>query len=311
MTPDGPSAATGEAEFLDALRRLPLHPGARGLADDAAVLDVAPLVVTTDTLVEHVHFLSDDPPEDIAWKLMAVNLSDLAAKGAVPEGVMLSYPLSVRDWDMRFLRGLGVAIGRWDAPLVGGDTVSLPAGAPRVLTLVAFGRDAVAPVRSGARAGDTLWVTGTIGDAGEGLRIARGEAPHDAGLVARYCRPMPRLGEGRALGPVVNAMSDVSDGLLIDARRMAAASGLSVAIDLADVPLSPALRARCGDGPDARLAAASAGDDYELLFALPPGVVPPVAATRVGGFDAGAGLVLAHAGVPVAAPVRLGYEHAR
>ncbi|WP_375397828.1 thiamine-phosphate kinase [uncultured Sphingomonas sp.] len=291
-----------EAEFLAALRTLPLHPGARGLADDAAV--VAGLIVTTDTLVENVHFLSYDPPGDVAWKLVATNLSDLAAKGARPEGVLLSYPLGDDGWDRAFLAGLGEVLTAFDCPLIGGDTVSLPVGAPRVLTVTALGGNAVAPPRSGAHAGDALWVTGTIGDAGAGLAIAKG-APGPAELLDRYRRPQPRLAEGRALAPLVHAMMDVSDGLLIDASRMAAASGLAVTIDLAAVPLSPAGRAWRGDA----LAAATAGDDYELLFALPAGVEPPVGATRVGWFAAGAGLTLVEGERPVPLPDRLGFEH--
>lgn len=291
-----------EAEFLHHLRRLPLHPGARGLGDDAAV--VGPFVVTTDTLVEGLHFLPGDPAEDVAWKLLAVNLSDLAAKGAVPEGVLLNYPLGDPVWDGAFLAGLGEALAAFDCRLIGGDTVSRPAGAPRVLTVTALGRDAVAPARSGALAGDLLWVTGTIGDAGAGLRMARG-MPGPAALLARYRRPRPRLEEGRALGPVVHAMSDVSDGLLIDAQRMAAASGLAVAVDLAAVPLSPELLVF---DPDP-LAAATAGDDYELLFALAPDLVPPVPATRVGRFAAGRGLTLHRAGMAVPLPAWLGWEH--
>ena len=291
-----------EAAFLAALRALPLHPGARGLADDAAV--VGPFVVTTDTLVEGVHFLPDDPPGDVAWKLLAVNLSDLAAKGALPEGVLLNHPLTEPAWDAAFVAGLGEALAAFACPLIGGDTVSLPAGAPRVLSLTALGRDAVAPARGGARAGDALWITGTIGDAGAGLRVARGGSG-PAELLNAYRRPRPRLAEGRALAPVVHAMSDMSDGLLIDAARMATASGLAITVDLAAVPLSPALLAF---DPDP-LTAATAGDDYELLFALAPNAIPPVPATRVGGFAAGRGLTLVKDGVPVPLPTRLGWEH--
>lgn len=291
-----------EHDFLDRLRTLPLHRGARGLRDDAAV--VAGLVVTCDTLVEGIHFLPGDPPADIAWKLVAVNLSDLAAKGARPEGVVLSYPLSADAWDQAFLAGLAEVLDAHGCCLIGGDTVALPPGAPRVLTVTALGSDAAAPARSGAKAGDALWVTGTIGDAGAGLAIAGGaDGPPD--LLARYRRPTPRLSEGRALGPVVHAMMDVSDGLLLDASRMAAASGLAVTIDLAAVPLSPAYRAWSGD----LRAAATAGDDYELLFALPDGVGPPVAATRIGAFAAGDGLDLSQDGALVPLPARLGYLH--
>ncbi|WP_230481004.1 thiamine-phosphate kinase [Sphingomonas sp. Leaf21] len=295
-----------ETDFLAALRRMPLHPGARGLVDDGAVIDAGPLVVTTDTLVEGVHFLPHDPPADVAWKLVATNLSDLAAKGALVEGVMLNYPLGDAAWDRAFLDGFGAVLTRFHVRLIGGDTVSLRG--PRVLTLTAFGRDAPAPARDGARAGDGLWVTGTIGDAGLGLAIARrGYGP--IALRDAYRRPLPRLTEGRALGPVVGAMMDVSDGLLIDAVRMARASGVSVAIDLDAVPMSAEARAHGGDDRTARVAAATAGDDYELLFAMPGSAVPPVPATRVGRFDAGEGLSLHDAQGPVPLPPRLGFEH--
>jgi thiamine-monophosphate kinase len=299
-------AVVTEAEFLAALRALPLHPGAQGLADDAARLD--DLVLTTDTIVEGVHHLGGDPPGDVAWKLVAVNLSDLAAKGAAPEGVLLNYPIGDDGWDRAFLQGLGEALRGFGCSLLGGDTVSLPAGAPRVITLTAIGRAAAAPVRSGARAGDALYVTGTIGDAGAGLRIALG-AQGPSELLEAYRRPVPRLAEGRALAPVVHAMMDVSDGLLIDAVRMAAASRLAVTIDLAAVPLSDACRAFVGDDRAARLVAATAGDDYELLFAAPAGLVLPVPATRVGGFTAGAGLSLRDGVAVVAVPRTLGFTH--
>jgi thiamine-monophosphate kinase len=287
-----------EADFLARLRRLPLHPGARGLADDTAAL--GGYTLTTDTMVEGVHFLRDDPAGDVAWKLVATNYSDLAAKGAQVEGVLLNYPLGAADWDSAFLDGFDAALRDLGGVLLGGDTVTLPAGAPRVLTLTAIGTDAAAPARSGARAGDHLWVTGTIGDAGAGLAIARA-GQGDAALLARYRRPRPRLIEGRALAPLAHAMMDVSDGLLIDAARMAAASGVAVTIELADVPLASGV----GDA----LAAAIAGDDYELLFALAPDCVPPLPATRVGHFEAGAGLRLTRAGLPEPLPLRLGYEH--
>ncbi|WP_294280642.1 thiamine-phosphate kinase [uncultured Sphingomonas sp.] len=296
-----------EAEFIAALRRMPLHPGARGLIDDSAVIDAGPLVVTTDTLVEGVHFLPDDPPADIAWKLVATNLSDLAAKGALVEGVLLNYPLGDSAWDRTFLDGLATVLTRFDTRLIGGDTVSKRG--PRTLTLTAFGRDAPAPARDGAKAGDALWVTGTIGDAGLGLAIAQaGHGP--VALRDAYRRPYPRLTEGRALGPIVHAMMDVSDGLLIDADRMARASGLSVSIDLDAVPLSVEARAFGGDHRAARLTAVTAGDDYQLLFSLPPEQTPPVAATRIGLFAPGEGLSLADASGPVPLPATLGFEHA-
>ncbi|WEJ99423.1 MAG: thiamine-phosphate kinase [Candidatus Sphingomonas phytovorans] len=296
-----------EAEFLAALRALPLHPAARGLLDDTALLDArGPLVLTSDTIVEGIHFLSTDPAGDVAWKLGAVNLSDLAAKGALPLGMMLNYTLAGDSaWDAGFIEGLR----QFECALIGGDTVSLPSGAPRVLTLTAFGSDAAAPPRSGARAGDALYVTGTIGDAGAGLSIAQGMSG-PAELLAAYRRPMPRIADGRALAPLVHAMMDVSDGLLIDGARMAEASGLALEIDLAAVPLSPAYRGFVGDDRDARIAAATAGDDYQLLFAAPPRFALPVHATRIGSFSPGAGLYLMDGAEAVALPVRLGFEHA-
>ena len=295
-----------EADFIAALRTLPLHAGAHELRDDNAT--IGGLTVTTDTIVEGVHFLSDDPPGDVAWKLLAVNLSDLAAKGARIEGVLLNYPLSDDDWDRAFLDGLRAALETFGCALIGGDTVSLPANAPRVLTLTAIGCDAPAPLRSGARAGDELWVTGTIGDAGAGLRIAQGE-PGPQALLTAYRQPMPRIADGRLLAPVVHAMMDVSDGLLIDAAQMAVASGLAVTIDLAALPLSADYSAFAGKDREARMAAATAGDDYQLLFAAPAKLISPVPATRVGEFRAGAGLTLTDGTEAVPLPPRLGFQH--
>ncbi len=297
-----------EGEFIEALRRLPLHPGACGLNDDAAWLDAHErLVLTKDLIVENVHFLATDPPGDVAWKLVAVNLSDLAAKGAKPVGLMLGYPLGDDDWDRAFLAGLEAVMREYDVPLIGGDTVHAGKGA-RTFSLTAIGSGDTARRRSAARAGDALWVTGTIGDAGAGLAIARG-APGPDALLARYRRPTPRLAEGAALAALADAMMDLSDGLLIDASRMAAASGLRAEIDLGSVPLSDALRGFAGEGREARMAAVTAGDDYELLAALPPNDTPPVPATRIGRLVPGSGLHLTHDGEAVALPPRLGFEH--
>jgi thiamine-monophosphate kinase len=295
-----------EADFLAALRALPLHPGAGGLADDVAGL--AGLTITTDTIVESVHFLSDDSPEDIAWKLVAVNLSDLAAKGAVPQAVLLNYPCGDDEWDRAFLKGFGEALTTYDCKLLGGDTVSLPVRALRVLSLTAIGSDAGPVARSGAKAGDGLWATGTIGDAGAGLKIASGiEGPAD--LLAAYRRPTPLIAEGRTLAPLVHAMMDVSDGLLIDAQRMADASGLAVSIDIAEIPLSDSYRTYVGDDRWARIEAATAGDDYQLLFAAPADFAPPVPVTRVGSFAEGSGLTLADNGQSIDLPCQLGFQH--
>jgi len=311
-----------EAEFLAALRTLPLHPGARGLLDDAAVLEAdGAFVLTHDTMVEGVHFLAADPPESVAWRIVAVNLSDLAAKGATPVGVLLSYPLHPEaEWNARFLQGFGEALEALEVTLLGGDTVSAPGGAARSYGLTAVGRAPAcgAPSRSGARPGDRLWVTGHIGDAGEGLAIAKGERIGPDSLTRRYLRPLPRIRFGPDVAPHVHAMMDVSDGLLIDAARMAKASGLALSIDLGAVPLSRDLLAVREDGRDLRLAAATAGDDYELLFTAPPAADAAIraraerderAVTVVGEFAAGEGLTLAHDGAPVPLPPRLGFEH--
>jgi thiamine-monophosphate kinase len=308
---------SAETAFIDLLRPLATSAAARGLADDAAVLEVGgtTLVLTHDVIAQGVHFLPDDPPGDVAWKLVAVNLSDLAAKGARPLGVLLGFALGDEAWDRAFVEGLGIALHAFGLPLLGGDTVS----APRVLGLTAIG-EATGPVpsRSGARPGDHLWVSGTIGDSGAGLRGLRAELPRDAALIERYRNPRPRLEAGQRLAPLVTAMMDVSDGLLIDASRMAAASAVGFHIDLSLVPLSEAYRATAGEDCAARLAAATAGDDYELLFAAPAERAADVLSlseaiglplNRIGAVTDGAGLRLTDGGEAVALPRRLGWEH--
>ena len=300
-----------EADFIERLRAIATHPAARGLADDAAVL--GDLVLTHDMIVECVHYLPTDPPADVAWKLLAVNLSDLAAKGAEPEGVLLGYPLREADWDAAFADGLSEALAHFGVPLLGGDTVSAPKGAPRMIGLTAIGRSAHAPDRRGAQAGDDLWLIGAIGEAGAGLAIAFG-AEGPAELLSAYRRPMPLLAEGRLIAPHAHAMADVSDGLLIDTARIAAASGLAVTIDLDAVPRSAALTAFAGDDRAARLAAATAGDDYALICAAASEAaakIERIGAIRIGRFEVGAGLSLHDRGGDVPLPDKLGYEHAR
>ena len=312
---------SGEADFIAALRRIATDPMARGLADDAAVL--GDLVLTHDMIVEGVHYLAGDPPEDVAWKLVAVNLSDLAAKGAWPLAVLLGYTLAGDPaWDRAFLRGLAEVLERFGVALAGGDTVAVPPGTPRTLGLTAIGRapSGGAPARRGARSGDMLFIAGTIGDAGVGLAIARGEVEGPAALLDAYRRPVPLFDVGRALAPHVTAMMDVSDGLLIDAARLGAASGLSIAIDLDMVPLSPALVEYVGDDRAVRLQATTAGDDYALLLTAPGtdeamllGICKPfrVRLTRIGRVAGGAGLTLRDRDGTVPLPGRLGYEHGK
>jgi thiamine-monophosphate kinase len=311
-----------ETEFIEALRAFATDAAARTLLDDAAVLEFGPttLVLTHDMLVEGVHFLASDPPEDVAWKLVAVNLSDLAAKGARPLGALLGYSLGEAAWDAAFADGLRLATEALGVPLLGGDTVSVPAGSARCFGLTAIGHTSgPVPSRAGARPGDMLWVSGSIGDAGVGLRIAAGELEGPEELLRRYRRPRPRLEAGQALAPLVSAMMDVSDGLLIDARRMAAASGCLAQIELDAVPLSQAFLSTSGGDRPARLQAATSGDDYELLFAAPPEAAAAIldlsrrlglALSRIGRLAAGHGLALYHGGQAVPLPERLGYEHA-
>jgi len=305
-----------EAAFLARLKTIATHPAARGLMDDAAVLSLkgpGDLVLTHDMIVEGVHYLPTDPPADVAWKLLAVNLSDLAAKGATPEGVLFGYPLGDPDWDAAFVDGLGAALAHFAVPLLGGDTVSAPAGAPRMIGLTAIGRSSLAPDRRGARAGDDLWLAGAIGEAGAGLAIARG-ADGPAALLDVYRRPRPLLAQGRRLAPYAHAMADVSDGLLIDAGRIAAASGVAVAIDLEAVPRSAALSAFAGSDRAARLAAVTAGDDYALILAADPASADAIAAlgigaSRIGRFARGDGLTLTDRTGAVPLPASLGWEH--
>ncbi len=270
------------------------------------------LVVTHDALAAGVHYLAGDPPGDVAWKLLAVNLSDLAAMGARPLGVLLGLGMSAAEdeaWATAFAAGLARGLDRWGVALWGGDTVSGLAAAVLGVTAIGSVAPGTALARSGARPGDGLWVSGTIGDAGLGLAIARGEAPPEKSLLARFRRPEPRLALGQALVGVASAAMDVSDGLLIDAQRLAAASGVAVTIDLARLPVSAAAAERVARG-DAGLAwLASAGDDYELLFTLPPGTTAPPGTTRVGDVSAGAGLTVIGLGGDPVAPERLGYEH--
>ncbi len=288
---------------------------ARGLADDAAVF--APplgrdLVFTHDVLAAGVHYLAGDPPGDVAWKLLAVNLSDLAAMGARPAGVLLGLGLSAAEddaWLTAFVAGLARGLARWDVALWGGDTVRGLATAVLGLTAVGTLAPGGALSRAGARPGDGVWVSGTIGDAGLGLAIARGEAAPDRFLLNRFRRPEPRLALGRALAGVASAAMDVSDGLLIDAERLAATSGVAVTITLGAVPVSAAAAARVVRDDAGLLALATAGDDHELLFTAAPGAVVPGGLTQVGVVGAGAGLtVVGLAGEPIVT-ARLGYEH--
>jgi thiamine-monophosphate kinase len=307
-----------EADFIARLRSIATDPAARGLADDAAEWEG--LVLTHDMIVEGIHFLPDDTPQDIAWKLVAVNLSDLAAKGAAPVGVLVGYSLGDAAWDAAFVEGLDLVLRRFGVLLLGGDTVRVPTGAPRSFGLTAIGRAprGGAPSRGGARPGDQIWVTGTIGNAGLGLAMRLGQEEANETCLAAYKRPQPQLTFGQAVVPHVHAMMDVSDGLLIDARRMAEASGCQLGLMLESIPLSAALLAVRPDVLDTRLAAATAGDDYQLLFTADPAAAVAireiaaglnVAVTPLGHAGVGEGIMLTHRAQRIALPDRLGFMH--
>ena len=292
---------SGEFELIRRfLAPLATAAGAGRLEDDAALLD-APgdgrLVVTTDTMVEGVHFPGDGPPGLIARRLLRCNLSDLAAMGARPEGYLLNLALPGRiddPWLEAFAAGLAEDQEEFAVSLLGGDTVATPGAL--TLTVTAFG-SASAPVRrSGARPGDRVFVTGPIGDGCFGLKAVRGEidAPR---LAERYWLPSPRF--GAAVG--ATAAADISDGLVADLGHICRASGVAAIIDLEAAPLSPEVAAL---GPEARLEALTGGDDYELVL-----TARESPAISVGRIVSGEGVtVVDSAGRPVPL-ARQGYRH--
>jgi thiamine-monophosphate kinase len=301
-------------------------PGGLGLADDAALVECAPgrrLVVTVDALVEGVHYLPDDPPGLVAKKLLRVNLSDLAAKGARPLHYLLTTALPARlgdDWVERFAAGLGEDQRRYGVDLLGGDSVSTPG--PAVLSLTAIGEVTAGGEirRSGARPGDRVWVSGTIGDAFLGLKVLRGDdgvkglgPAYAKALIARFQLPEPRVALGPRLAGIAHAMGDVSDGLVADLGHICAASRVAATIEMAAVPLSLAAKTILAEGWVAPAALATGGDDYELLFAAPPeasaaieGLAAELAVpiTPIGIIEDGSGVRLLDAGgaeIPLAA----------
>src|SRR3982751_3981893 len=221
-----------EREVIERLRRIASSPAARGLLDDVAVLGRQ--VITHDTIAEGVHFLSSDPAASVGWKLVAVNLSDLAAKGAKPVAALLSLTIcGAGKWELAFLGGIEAACESYGLPLVGGDTIALPEGSPRVLGLTAIGHAGErVPDRAGGQPGDSLWLVGTLGDSAAGLAQLQADRNAMGPLVEVYRRPVPLLSAGQVLAPRANAMMDVSDGLLLDARRLAEASRSRVRIHL-------------------------------------------------------------------------------
>lgn len=305
-----------ELAFIEHLRRLATDPAARGLDDDVAV--IGDLVLTHDMIAEGVHFLPFDPPSSVGWKLVTVNLSDLAAKGADPVAALMGFSLGQdSEWDEKFLEGVAAACEAYSLSLVGGDTIALPPDAPRVFGLTAVGRGGnMIPSRSGGNAGDALWVVGTLGDAAAGLALLIDDSDAEGPLVESYRRPVPQLAAGRMLAPYATAMMDISDGLLLDTSRMCEASNCAAEIRLEELPLSRAFVAERGVDRRARLSAAAGGDDYALLVALPRDLdplglsLPPgTILARIGELAGGKGLKLSDAAGEVPLPEQLGYEH--
>ncbi len=294
---------TGESSFIAALRAIATNIAARNLDDDCAVLEIGneTLILTHDMMVEGVHWLPGQDPADVAWKLVAVNLSDLAAKGAEPIGVLLGYSLGGDD--LRFIEGLREALEAFNVPLLGGDTVG--GGIVQAHGMTALGRATHRPVpsRSGAMAGDGVWLTGAVGGAMLGFDAVRAGLDDPANRQA-FCRPLPLLAEGRALAPLVTAMMDVSDGLLLDASRLAQASGVTLALVSSAIPLAEGVT-QAGRADEAL----RWGDDYQLLVTLPPGIRPPLAATQIGEVrEPGLSPILVNGAAPDAAHP-LGYLH--
>jgi thiamine-monophosphate kinase len=280
MRQDNPSGE--DALIARYFRPIATDPGAFDLGDDAAILKAAggDIVVTTDAIVEGVHFLSDDPPDTIARKALRVNLSDLAAKGATPAGFVLTLALRSADevWLQPFARGLGEDASHFGCSLLGGDTVSTPG--PSMISITAFGRVPEGKMvhRRGAKPGDRVVVTGTIGDAALGLDIlTRGavatvladDAAAKEMLVGRYRVPQPRNALAEAVRDHASAAMDVSDGLAGDLAKLCAASGVSAVIDARSVPLSTGAATLLARGTVGIEALVSGGDDYEILCAIP------------------------------------------
>lgn len=278
-------------------------PGAFGLTDDAAVLTHGAgeeLVATMDTLVAGVHFFADDPPDLIAAKLVRVNVSDLAAKGAAPYAALLSaaFPVGTSlDWARAFAAGLGRDLAHFGLALAGGDTVAMPG--PLTLTLTVLGRAPAGamPRRSAARAGDRIWLSGSVGDGALGLMVRRGglttlDQADRAFLLDRYLRPQPRLDLGRRLPGLIHAAMDVSDGLIQDLGHICRQSGLGADVLAARLPVSPAAGRAMAAMETSLADLVAGGDDYELLFTAPaahgPAIVAAAAAVGVAVADIGA-----------------------
>jgi thiamine-monophosphate kinase len=304
-------------------------PGGLGLTDDVALIEGPEgqqYALTTDAIVEGVDYFPADPPDLVARKLLRVNLSDLAAKGARPFGYLLITALTAaRDeaWLEAFTAGLAADQAEYGIGLLGGDSSATPG--PTTLAVIAIGSIAKgkAVLRSGAKPGDLIFVSGTIGDAALGLAVLKGELPNlNAGdrdfLIERYHLPQPRVGLGQKLVGLVNAMIDVSDGLIADLGHICAASGLAAHVRVDDVPQSPAARNALKVSQKGIATTLGGGDDYELLFTAHPDMADKIDAamrdagvllTCVGEMGVGEGVKIFDAkGKAIAIDVA-GYSH--
>ncbi len=289
--------------------------GAFGLKDDAALVPQRAghdLVVTTDAISEGTDFFAFDPADTVAQKALRVNLSDLAAKGAEPAHYLLNLllpPSITQDWLAGFAQGLAADQKAFGITLLGGDTSATEG--PLCIAVTAFGFVPQGKMvrRGGARAGDAVYVTGTIGDSGGGLAIFKREkhALNDAArdsLITRYRVPQPPVEFANALRGIAHASVDVSDGLIADLGHIASASGVRVMVEGEAVPLSPALRALWGEAALRR--AVAAGDDYQIAFTAVPGLEGPF--TCIGQVVEGEGVSLTVAGRDIAI-AKAGYRH--
>lgn len=284
-----------------------------GIGDDGAVL--VPTVgkeqiQVVDTLVAGVHFPSSTDPADIAYRAVAVNLSDIAAMGGTPRWMTLA--LTLDDWSERwveaFAAGLFCAADKYDVVLIGGDTTGGPVATVTV-TVVGEVEPGTALLRSGAKPGDTLFVTGTLGDSAAGLSLLQAGETDDF-LVNRFLRPTPRLEIGKALVGNAHAAIDISDGLLGDLKKLLAASGVGGEVDLDKLPLSSALRTKFSSEDQRRLAL-TGGDDYELCFAAPESSVENIVGiTAIGRVSESPDLVCRSHGVVVEVE-HSGYRHSQ
>ena len=289
---------SGEFAFIESLRAIATHPAARNLDDDAAILEIGSetLIITHDSMAEGVHFLPEQDMADVAWKLVATNLSDLAAKGAKPIGVVLGYTLGSDD--DRFLLGLRDALAEYDCALLGGDTITVHGPCSIGLTAIGTATHTPVPARSGAQIGDAVYVTGPVGAAMLGFEAMTGGPPAD---TAAFRRPKPLIKEGQLLAPFVTAIMDVSDGLLLDASRIAAASEVSLDLNLQRIPIAVP--------KDRRSDALRWGDDYQLLFTANRSAELPVLAYRIGEVKAHSGHTLFLDGTPPENGDSLGFTH--